>query len=283
MKSAMDDAAKERSTVNVSHEFFALEELPDAYDEVMVGYNLSYFASRPEVAFSETDRDGQGAPGSSVWENEILLNGIRHGDADTVLRLLEGEANSLLRSGAATNEDFRHLFLTAFSAVWDAVRRNGWSRREVWGYDYYTYAKLLSRDTLESSMHFFREFMNQLAPFLAAGKTQKENSIVAECKRIMQASLSEPIALSSIAERMKISAPYLSRLFKKETGENFVHYLTDLRIERSKELLRTNMPLKEIAEAVQLGNVQNYIRIFKRHVGTTPGAFRKDIKENEAR
>ena len=75
---------------------------------------------------------------------------------------------------------------------------------------------------------------------------------------------------------MNVSPYYFSKLFKEEIGENFIDYLTSLRIHNAKELLRR--PVLSIREAgLQSGYADpNYFsRIFKKQTGMTPREYRE--------
>ncbi|MFS0725397.1 helix-turn-helix domain-containing protein [Paenibacillus sp. 1P07SE] len=82
-------------------------------------------------------------------------------------------------------------------------------------------------------------------------------------------------SLQSAAEQLGLSAPYVSRLFKEETGETVMEYVNRLRIEKAKELLRTtDLPVKEIVERIGYKDVSNFIRKFKHSVRLTPIEYR---------
>ena len=83
------------------------------------------------------------------------------------------------------------------------------------------------------------------------------------------------ISLDECADRAGTSSYTLSRLFKQITGVNFIDYVTNIRIERAKELLQDpNRKINEIAADV--GYQQRYFnRIFKKQVGVTPGQYRE--------
>ena len=67
---------------------------------------------------------------------------------------------------------------------------------------------------------------------------------------------------------------YISQLIKNETGLNYTQYITELRIEKAKELLtNTKLSLAEISEAVGFNDYFYFIKKFKREVGVTPGKF----------
>ncbi|MEK5382738.1 helix-turn-helix transcriptional regulator [Niallia sp. FSL W8-0635] len=108
-------------------------------------------------------------------------------------------------------------------------------------------------------------------------KTDREfRSLSDKIVQIIQTEYDQEISLDIIADRLHYNPNYLSSVFKKEYGENFVDYLMGFRLQKAKSLLQeTNMPIKEIAEKLQYRNSQNFIRFFKKKVGMTPGDYRK--------
>ena len=69
---------------------------------------------------------------------------------------------------------------------------------------------------------------------------------------------------------------YFSAKFKKETGVTFVEYLTDIRMEAAKKLIRnTNMRLADISDAVGYKSVEHFGRLFKKRVGMTPREYER--------
>ena len=68
---------------------------------------------------------------------------------------------------------------------------------------------------------------------------------------------------------------YLSRLFKKETGESVTEHLTLLRIEKAKKLLKDDsLRLRDVAMAVGFNDVSYFSNTFKKIAGTPPTEFR---------
>src|SRR5690606_34738074 len=85
----------------------------------------------------------------------------------------------------------------------------------------------------------------------------------------------EDISLESCADVVGTTPYTLSRSFKKILNINFIDYVTELRMNKAKELLiNTNMKINDISECV--GYRHSYFnRIFKKQVGVTPSQFRK--------
>lgn len=83
------------------------------------------------------------------------------------------------------------------------------------------------------------------------------------------------LSVTSIADHLSLSSGHLSRVFKAETGQTLLDYISDLRLERAKALLmNTNMRVQDIAGQVGLTSIDYFIRFFKRRTGMPPQQFR---------
>lgn len=86
----------------------------------------------------------------------------------------------------------------------------------------------------------------------------------------------DKLMLSDIASYASMSQYHFSRMFKKETGYSPYEYLTMIRLNKAKTLLKTtNLNIKEIANEVGYNNESNFIINFKEHTKMTPAEFRK--------
>lgn len=88
------------------------------------------------------------------------------------------------------------------------------------------------------------------------------------------------LTLNDVAERVGFSKNYFCKLFKQETGKNFVEFLNGLRIERAKELLSAgNMKTYEVAERVGFRDYRYFCRIFRQYTGRQPAQMKMAKKE----
>lgn len=87
----------------------------------------------------------------------------------------------------------------------------------------------------------------------------------------------EALSLESIAADFGITPVYLSTYFKKNVGINFSVYLSNMRMERAKNLLLENplIKLSDLAARIGIPNVPTFSRQFKRYTGATPDQYRK--------
>ena len=89
-----------------------------------------------------------------------------------------------------------------------------------------------------------------------------------------------PWTLDTLAERVGMSRAAFAKRFKALVGHPMFEYLTQLRVQRAKELLRdSSLPLYEIANRVGYESDLAFTKTFKKYAGTTPTRFRKQREE----
>ncbi len=101
------------------------------------------------------------------------------------------------------------------------------------------------------------------------------NGRVQEIQRYIELNFKDEINLQSLADEFYINYHYMSRLFKMRTGYSPKEYIILNRLSYAKELLETtDIRVKHIAYRCGYNDVNNFIRAFKLHYGSTPEAFR---------
>ncbi len=97
-------------------------------------------------------------------------------------------------------------------------------------------------------------------------------------KQIHENIANEELSLKWLASKVLfMNEGYMSKLFLKETGEKFSHYLTRIRMEKAKELLIDDNRVCEVARQVGYGNNPQYFsQLFKKYTGFTPSEFYKE-------
>lgn len=94
--------------------------------------------------------------------------------------------------------------------------------------------------------------------------------------KYIKSNLEYNITLDFLAAYMHLSPEYLSRYFKKCTGRNLSQYLTALRIERAKYMLRTSADtISNISMHCGYRSISNFQKAFKKLVGMSAGEYRK--------
>lgn len=105
----------------------------------------------------------------------------------------------------------------------------------------------------------------------------KEPSSVRQVLPYIEDRLSERITLPEVAETCGLTTFAFSRAFKKEFGITFQEYLIRLRIDRAQQLLSNpRLSVTDVAGAAGFGDLSHFTRTFRRYVGSSPSAYRKE-------
>lgn len=92
--------------------------------------------------------------------------------------------------------------------------------------------------------------------------------------------MEEDISLNTVANVANVSANHFSALFSQNMGQTFIEYLTTLRMNKAKELLRcTGMRSSEIAGEIGYKDAHYFSYLFKKTQGMTPSDYRKAREE----
>jgi two-component system response regulator YesN len=84
------------------------------------------------------------------------------------------------------------------------------------------------------------------------------------------------LTLEQVAAHVDMAPTYFSRIFKQEQGCTFMQYLTHVRLEEARRLLRTTtLPIAEIGYAVGYRGANHLTAVFKAAEGISPGAYRR--------
>lgn len=106
---------------------------------------------------------------------------------------------------------------------------------------------------------------------------EKSSSLIETAKEYIQVNYSKDISLDDVSRTVNISPYYFSKIFKEDTGEGFVEYLTRIRIDKAKELLTTTeYSMKEICSMVGYADPNYFSRSFKKNVGVTPTEYKRE-------
>ena len=110
---------------------------------------------------------------------------------------------------------------------------------------------------------------------LRSGEESREEKHYARLTEYIRKGYMNDISLDSAGEALGMSPSYIGLVFRKVGETSFLKYLTDIRMEETKRLLReTDLTLREIGEKVGIENQNTLIRTFKKAEGVTPGQYR---------
>lgn len=122
---------------------------------------------------------------------------------------------------------------------------------------------------LEKNMEAFKDEESSLSSIVTRARAYIENNYY-----------EKDLSLEKLAEKLNIQKNYLSKLMKKELGYSFIEYLTKIRIEKAKELLKEdmeNLKMYQVSDKVGYQSQHYFSRIFRKIEGISPLDYKNNI------
>ncbi|MDO4965590.1 MAG: helix-turn-helix domain-containing protein [Lachnospiraceae bacterium] len=139
-------------------------------------------------------------------------------------------------------------------------------------------SNIMAMNTFDELREWFVKKFAENALYISDRKENQSESAVEKAKKYMEENFAKDISLEDVSMKVDISSYYFSKLFKEETGRNFIEYLTELRMEEAKKLLKeTDMSMKEICSMVGYSDPNYFSRNFKKYTGVTPTEARERL------
>lgn len=263
--------------IGVSRDHGGLAELPEAYRELRLLGNLSFYGGGSRfLLYKKRYREGRAALDID-GERQRFFQGIRQGGVEEGLRYVDGLTERMEETFGPRLES---LYL--FCAAWLTVVRN--TLREGEG------VLMLPPGLTEISMERIRAFgtMEELSGFLKTLVVEmvklpvrslggEATDLIREVKEFIAENYHRSFTLEELAESVGRSKNYLCRVFKESTGERIWEYTAFLRMEKAKHLLQFSvLKVGEIAHRVGYENSGYFTRVFRSHTGMNPQNYREN-------
>ncbi|MBB6734857.1 helix-turn-helix transcriptional regulator [Cohnella zeiphila] len=254
-----------------------ISDVPLVFERTKQAVGYRDFASDNQIIDLSDERAGKGAdaevPYPFTLERE-LVQALRTGREDEVQQLLDSFLASLTCAGA-TVFDVQQGMLHLLGNVQYAMMVSGINPGRLFKGEN-LYEQLSQIHEPKRMLAWFRRKV--LLPFQAELSNRSDAQIkrmIEQAMIFLQDHYAKDISLDNCAEHVGTNPFYLSKSFKQVTGKNFIDYLTELRTDKAKELLReTELRINDVAESV--GYQHSYFnRIFKKMEGMTPTRYRE--------
>lgn len=123
--------------------------------------------------------------------------------------------------------------------------------------------------------NYYTRFFENLSLMLKPKSIYAMQDTIEQIKIYTQRNYQKNITVEFLASLFYMNSSYLSHLFRRQTGQKYVQYLNNIRIEKAKELLQTtDRKLYQIARTVGYDNTKYFFRVFKKWTGVTPEQYR---------
>ncbi|REE85136.1 two-component system response regulator YesN [Paenibacillus taihuensis] len=208
--------------------------------------------------------------------NEVM-DLIRYGSIDEIRTVMQAFSD-FVRTWSTTHirdiqqkifEWLLELFKKAAAAGW---KERSWEKNPIAIWD-----QLEQYDTLDSLRVQVESYVLAIAEDLHNQLVQQPQSqIISEAEKFIQRNYADNLTLHTVSLEVHVTPVWLSKLFKKEKRQTFLEYLTEVRIEKAKEMLSdVSNKIYQVSQEVGYRDPVHFTKLFKKNVGHTPKEYRK--------
>lgn len=176
----------------------------------------------------------------------------------------------------ASFKDCQIYLLEMLTAILKAAQSSNIDLTSVFGVDYNLFMDIYRFKDLRHIEGWFKEVSLKIMNYIMEERKDTCQLIVEKAKEYISRNYSESdINIIDLCNYLHISQTYFSLIFKKETKMTFINYLTAIRMDEAKRLLKTtDMKNFEVAREVGYSEPNYFSYCFKRYLGMSPSEYR---------
>lgn len=174
-------------------------------------------------------------------------------------------------------QELRREVYKALCVLCDILQEN---RKDIIRENLVSFHEMEMRSSRETIKEYANDIISDIGKYLEAEKTGSRHGTILKLLTYIEQHYNEDIGLNELADMVSMSTAYLSVLFKSEVGMSYVKYLTSLRMNKAKELLKAGKKVGEVSEMIGYHNYRYFTDTFKKYVGKTPKAYQTYGEEN---
>ena len=257
-----------------------LRELPESFESASHAFAKRYLIK--ENCILDSNNLEQGVPEEAEFDihnvdlKELQSDRVREflklGNKEEVIYFVD-EFFKKQGSNAMESTIFRqYIVMDIYFCVAAFLEELQISREEIASFDV-NFQMLQSK---ENAVEYVTRIMERAVELREKNASNRYGSIVEQVKKYIEEHyVEEELSLNLLASYVNFSPNHLSMIFSQQTGQTFIKYLTDYRMNKAKELLRgTGKRSSEIGLEVGYKDPHYFSYLFKKTQGMTPTQYR---------
>jgi Response regulator containing CheY-like receiver domain and AraC-type DNA-binding domain len=275
---------KVSASIGIGSPVNSVLQLSYSYQEAKEALQHTFFTGKESVVTIQDIAHNKTNSERNIHMYELekqLIQQLKLGDVDGVTELLNKLFDDIILPGSTQVEQ---VYYRGTELIFQLARPLHEADE--------SYESILGKSTIElmqmiqntKDIGNLRNLMTQIIGETARYMQNKHNSksqrIITRIKQYIDQQYMNNVTIQRLAEEVYLSPTYMCQLFKQETGETIIEFLTKVRIEKAKELLKSpDLKIFVIAEMVGFENATYFTTVFKKVTGLLPGKYRETVEQ----
>jgi AraC-like DNA-binding protein len=280
VQTTISEFYKQSLTVSVSKSFDDYRELSTHYETALHNTMYKMIKGNQAVIFVEAVKTNEENAEISLPLDveKAFIEALFKGNKEEAHWLL----SSIFLQISRMNVDYMvYTVLHIVVSIKNAMKETSSSARQRAAVDMYlTNRKLMVTETLEEMENMFRTYINELTELQEESVPDVRNDVLTETiKEIVELRYTDfNLSVNTLADLLKMSSAYVSRVFRKSNAISLAEYISDVRLKYADELLaNTDLTVMEIMEKTGFGSKSQFHKLFKQKHHMTPKEYRLNL------
>lgn len=273
-------------------EFFAgvgkaverLSEISRCFEDANKAFSYRYLKKRNQVVYSGAETEGPSvdeelklsALNLEKLDRRIIERFLKTGLKSEVVHFIDEYFASLGERNVQSLLFRQYVTMDMYFVTVAMLEQFGYNSSELVERcgDFQTMIVVFS--TVEQTKSYLKNILETAIELREKASRKKYSSLLKDARNYIEQNYdNEDISLNTVAASVNLSPNHFSTIFSQETGHTFIEFLTSVRMEKAKELLRgSSMKTAEIAYAVGYKDPHYFSYLFKKTQECTPREFR---------
>ncbi|HOJ11021.1 MAG TPA: response regulator [Clostridiales bacterium] len=276
MRRNIELSCMQTCTIGIGGFFYNLVSVPDYYKKCIDAIQYKFYYGANQIFFyNDVKLIGISGFDSENYKLEIIKF-LKIGDGRSISNLLDEILGITSYSQYFNIHYIKNLSIEILSACLNTINEYPTIAESDLKDITDIVAKLEKFGSIDSIWNWLKKIILEMSFKIYSNVKNKNAIIVKHIKEIISAKYDSIVSVEQIAEDINLSPGYASTVFKNETGETIIQYLTYVRMQNAIKLLEdTNLMVFEIAQRIGYNNTTHFASVFKNNIGISPGEYRK--------
>ncbi|HHW46833.1 MAG TPA: response regulator [Clostridiales bacterium] len=266
-------------TIGIGRFCLDISFLPYSYEDAVTALDYSMVLKKNHVIYIEDlEPDNCKKLNFDELKERSLTSCIKVGTPGEISAVIDGLFKEIIQAQISF-KDYQIYLLEMLTVVLKVAKDLNVDMFNLFGETNNLISEIYKLKELDDAREWLTNICIKIRNCISINRQDTSKQIVKKAVEYVNSNFHDSeIVIEKVCKHLHISSSYFSTLFKKEMNMTFNNYLTKVRMEAAKELLRTtNMKTYEIAQRVGFSEPNYFSYCFKKKFGISPSEFRNKL------
>ena len=263
--------------VSVSDVHKTLFGISEAFQEALSVMEYKKIMENENIISYDQIKSPRGSYNYSIETEHQLINCIKLGDFKAAEAIVDDVYDKNFSQAVLSNDMVRCLMFDLVSTMLKTMPEIGIDYDNPFLHELNIMTRLLNCKKVQDMKQQMIMILQEICLYVRQNKRCKKDALIENVIGYIEGSYHDAnLSVAILADKFQLTPAYLTRLFKEQYGEGLYDYITRVRIDKAKGLLKDpEINIKDIAARVGYYSSTAFIRAFKKCEGVTPGLYKE--------